>query len=67
LEVLLSVESDLLGLHLAILDVDLVSAEDDGNVHAHTNDIPVPVRDILVGHPRSDIEHDDRALTLNAI
>lgn len=67
LEVLLSVEGDLLGLHLAVLDVHLVSAEDNGDVHADTNNISVPVGNILVGHTRSNIEHDDGALSLDAV
>ena len=35
LQVLLSVESDLLGLHLPVLDINLVSTEDNGNVFTH--------------------------------
>lgn len=66
LQVLLPVECDLLGLDLAILDVHLVSTEDDGNVHAYTNNISVPVGNILVCHAGSDVEHDDGALALDA-
>jgi hypothetical protein len=39
LEVLLAVECDGLGLDLALLDVDLVTAEDDGDVLADTDEI----------------------------
>ena len=39
LEVLLPVEGDGLGLHLALLDVDLVTAEDDGDVLADTDEV----------------------------
>jgi hypothetical protein len=39
LEVLLAVESDRLGLDLALLHVDLVTAENDGNVLANTDEI----------------------------
>lgn len=46
LQVLLAVEGDLLGLDLAVLDVNLVAAEDDGDVLAHANEIAMPVGDI---------------------
>jgi hypothetical protein len=39
LEVLLAVECDGLGLDLALLDVDLVTAQDDGDVFADTDEI----------------------------
>lgn len=39
LEVLLAMECDSLGLHLAFLYVDLVAAKDDGNVLTNTNEI----------------------------
>ena len=39
LQVLLAVEGDSLGLDLALLDVDLVAAEDDGDVFAHADEV----------------------------
>lgn len=39
LEVLLAVEGDGLGLDLALLDIDLVTAENDGNVLTDTDEI----------------------------
>jgi hypothetical protein len=39
LQVLLSVEGDGLGFDFALLDVDLVAAEDDGNAFADTDEI----------------------------
>lgn len=39
LQVLLAVESDGLGLHLALLNIDLVTAENDGDVLADTDEI----------------------------
>lgn len=39
LQVLLAVESDGLGLHLALLNVDLVTAEDDGDTLADTDKV----------------------------
>lgn len=37
-------EGDGLGLDLALLDVDLVTAEDDGDVLANTDEIACKVR-----------------------
>ena len=67
LQVFLAVEGDLLGLDLALLDIALVAAEDDGDVGADTDQILVPVRDVLVGLSGSDVEHDDGALTLDVV
>lgn len=39
LEVLLAVEGDGLGLDLALLDVDLVAAQDDGDVLADADEV----------------------------
>lgn len=39
LEVLLAVESDGLGLDLALLDIDLVAGQDNGDVLANANEI----------------------------
>ena len=64
LEILLAVKHDGLGLDLPVLDVDLVAGEDDGNVLAHPDQVPVPVGDVLVCHSRGHIEHDDGTLTL---
>jgi len=67
LQVLLSVESDLLGLDLSVLDVDLVSNKDDGDVLADTDEILVPLGHILVGDAGAHIEHDNGAISANAI
>jgi hypothetical protein len=67
LKVLLSVESDLLGLNLAVLHVDLVADENDGNVLAHTDEILVPLGHILVGDSGADIEHDDGAVATDVV
>lgn len=39
LEVLLAVESDSLGLHFPLFDVDLVTAEDDRYIFTNTDEI----------------------------
>lgn len=67
LEVLLAMESDGLGLDLALLHIDLVAAENDGNVLANSDEITVPVGDVLVGNAGGDIEHDDTALAVDVI
>merc|ERR1712000_114209 len=64
---LLAVEGDGLGLDLAVLHVDLVAAEDDGNVLADTDEVTVPVGDVLVGNARCDVEHDDTALSVDVV
>lgn len=66
LQVLLSVEGNLFGLHLAVLDVHLVPAQNDGDALAHADEVLVPVGHVLVGHSRSNIEHDDSSLSLDA-
>jgi len=67
LEVLLAVEGDVLGLDLAILDVDLVATEDDGDVVTDTDEVLVPGGDVLVGDAGSDIEHDDGTLAVDVV
>jgi hypothetical protein len=49
------------------LDVDLVTAEDDGNVLADPLEVTVPVGHIFVCDSRRDVEHDDAALALDII
>ena len=56
-----------LSFRIAYLDIHLVTAENNGNVLADTFEITVPVRDVLVGDTRGDIEHDDTALALDVV
>jgi len=67
LEVLLAVESDGLGLDLALLNINLVTCEDDWDVLADTDKVTVPVGDVLVGDAGSDVEHDDTALAVDVV
>jgi len=67
LEVLLSVEGDRLGLDLSLLNINLVAGQDDGNVLADTDQITVPVGNVLVGNTGGDIEHDDTTLAVDVI
>jgi len=64
---LFAVEGDLLGLDLAILNVDLVSAQYDGNILAHTNEIAMPVGDIFVCNAAGHIKENNGSLGLNVI
>lgn len=67
LEVLLAVEGDGLRLDLTLLHVDLVSAENDRDVLAHTDEVTVPVGDVLVRDSGSDIKHDDSTLAVDVV
>ena len=67
LQALLAVERDLLGLHLAIFHVDLVADEADGNIIANTNQVLVPLGNVLVGDTRGHIEHNDAALAADVV
>ena len=60
-------ECDRLGLDFALFDIDLVSCQDDGDVLAHADEIAMPVGDVLVGDARSDVEHDDAALSVDVV
>lgn len=52
---------------LAVLAVNLVAAEDDGDARAHAVEVLVPGEDILVGHTGGDVEHDDSSLTADVV
>ena len=58
---------DGLGFDFSVLDIDLVSGEDDGNIFADADEITMPVRHVLVGDARCHVEHDDRALALDVV
>jgi hypothetical protein len=61
------VEGDGLGLDLALLDIDLVAGQDNGDVLADADQVTVPVGDVLVGDARGDVEHDDTALAVDVV
>ena len=67
LQVLLAMEDDVLGFDLPVLNVDLVTTEHYGYVVTHTDQVAVPVGDILVRHSSRHIKHDDGTLTLNVV
>ena len=51
----------------AYLNIDLVTAKDNGNVLADTLEIAMPVGHVLVRDTSSDIEHDDTTLALDIV
>ena len=67
LQVLLAMEGDGLRFDLSVLDVDLVAAQDDGDVLAHAHQILVPCGHVFVGDARRDVKHDDGALALDVV
>jgi len=60
-------EGDGTSLHFALLDVDFVPTEDNGDFLANSLEITVPVWHIFIGDARRDVEHDDTALTLDIV
>lgn len=60
-------ESDLLGLDLAIFDFDFVADENNGDVLANASQVTMPVGNVFVRDTRSDIKHDDSALPLDVV
>ena len=52
---------------MAHLHVDLVTAENNGDVLTDALEVAVPVGDVLVGDTRGDIEHDDTALAVDVV
>ena len=60
-------KNDGLCFDFPILDIDFISAEYNGNVFAHANQIAVPVGDILVGDSCRDVEHNDSTLALDVV
>lgn len=60
-------EGDGLRLHFALLHIDFVAAEHDGDVLTHTHQVAVPVGHVLVGDTGGNIEHDDAALAVDVV
>ena len=67
LKVLLSVEGDLLGLDLSVLNINLVANEDDRNVLTDTGEVLKPLGHVGVGDSGADIEHDDTAVSADVV
>ena len=67
LEILLSVENNLLGLDLSVFDINLVSDQNNWDVFANSHEIFVPLWHVLISDSGADIEHDDTAVTTNVV
>ena len=67
LEILLSVESDLLGLDLSVLNFHLISTQNDWNVFTDSGQVTMPVGNIFVSDTGGNIKHDNGALSLDVV
>ena len=67
LQILFPMENDALGFHFPVFDVHLVATQHDGDVVAHSHQISVPVRHILVRHSCSHVKHDNGTLPLDVV
>lgn len=67
LQVFLAVEKDVLGLDFAVIAINLVTDQHNGNVLAHAHEILVPMRHILVSDTRSHVKENDRSLSSNVV
>ena len=60
-------EDNVLRLHLPVLDIHLIAAEDNRDVVTHTHQVTVPVGNILVSDTSCHVEHDDGTLPLDVV
>jgi hypothetical protein len=49
------------------LYIDLVAAQDNWNVFTDSDQITMPVRDVLISNTRSDIKHNYCAFPINIV
>jgi hypothetical protein len=66
LEVLLSVESNLLSFDFTVLNVNLVSDKHNRDALTDSGEILVPLGHVGVGDTGAHIEHDDTTVAANA-
>ena len=67
LQILFSVESDLLGFDLSVFNVDLVSDQNDGDGLANSGKIFIPFGHIRVSDARAHIKHDNAAVAADIV
>jgi hypothetical protein len=67
LEILLSVENNLFGLNLSVFDINFVSNQNNWDVFANSDEIFVPLWNVLICDSGADIEHDNTTVTTNVI
>ena len=66
LQISSSVEDNLVGLELPLLDISLVSDQDDRDLLADSGEVLVPLGDVLVSDSGGEVEHDDGTLGSDA-
>lgn len=59
-------EDNLVGLQLSVLNIGLVSDEDDWDLFADSGEVLVPFWDIFVGDSGGEVEHNDGTLGSDA-
>jgi hypothetical protein len=67
LKVLFAMESYLLRFNLTVLDINLVTAENNRDILANAAKITMPSRYILVCKTRSHIKHNNSTLAMNVV
>ena len=60
-------ESDLTGLDFAVLLIDFVAHQHDGDVVTDSGEVLVPLGHVLVSDPGGDVEHEDGCIGANII
>ena len=60
-------ENNVLCLHFPVFYVHLVPTQHDGDVVAHTHQVPMPVWNILVCDTGCHVKHDDGTLALDVV
>lgn len=58
-------ENNWLGLDFSVFNVALVAAQDNWYVFANSDEVSVPVWNILIGDSGGHVEHDDGTLACN--
>ena len=67
LQVLLSVENNLLGFDFSVFNINFVTNQNDWNVFANSDKIFIPFWNILVSNSRADIEHDNTTVSSDVV
>jgi hypothetical protein len=67
LKVLFAMEGDLFGLHLTVLHINLVTAENNRDILANAAKITMPGRYVLICKTRGHIEHNNSTLAMNIV
>ena len=60
-------KSNCFGFDFSVLDVDLVAAQNNWYIFAHSHQIFMPCWHVFICDTRSDVKHNDGALALNVV